>query len=73
MGNLDTLPLVKGGDVMRMHEDFRRCGCGCALIKKEEYITAHYGHGVFAPTSRVIEYTCKDCKKIIHTETITGS
>jgi hypothetical protein len=57
---------------MLIHEDFRRCQCGCALIRKEEFVTAHYtlGTSVFVPTNKVIEYTCKDCKKIIHTESI---
>lgn len=62
---------------MLMHEDFTRCDCGCALIKKEEYITAMYSKAIrwsvdaFILKSKVIEYTCKDCKKIIHTETTT--
>lgn len=58
---------------MLMHEDFTRCDCGCALIKKDEFVTASYSYrngDIFIPKSRVIEYTCKDCKKMIHTETV---
>lgn len=57
---------------MRMHEDFTRCTCGCAWIKKEEYMTGEYKKDSYMipKGTSLIQYRCKECNTILHSETI---
>jgi DNA-directed RNA polymerase subunit RPC12/RpoP len=57
-----------------MHEDFTRCECSHALIEKKEYLTAEYSSNyrtgkLFVPKSKITEYICHNCKKLIHSTT----
>ncbi len=59
---------------MRLHEDFTRCQCGHAFLKKEVFVLAKYTKESKSdsivnfnelPEQKEIHYTCGNCEKLI--------
>lgn len=58
---------------MRLHEDFTRCECGNAHLKKDVLVLATYQKDSAGrvvefnelPEKNKIQYTCTNCNKLI--------
>lgn len=56
---------------MIIHEDFTRCECGSAYLKKEQYILARYSNEnantniVELPHGQKTKYSCENCGKVV--------
>ncbi|MEC4620791.1 hypothetical protein VST04_22040 [Bacillus paranthracis] len=59
---------------MRFHEDFTRCECGSAYLRKEICVLANYEKDSAEkvvgfnelPEKNEIRYTCSNCNKLIY-------
>ena len=61
---------------MRLHEDFTRCHCGHAYLRKEVFVLASYELSVAGnakhfnelPNKSETRYTCEKCNTLVFTK-----